>query len=155
MMPNLTAAQKANWFKEWGGFEKYEAGQRARYLNAANSTPSRIDVMAAIEADAKKWGYSLPSVITNAGTQGIGGGNNGLIVGAETLPYIPNSGASGSSGAGAATGKISADDAGATGQSIGAGLGSALSKISLSNFILIIGVVFGFLILRKAVRAVK
>jgi hypothetical protein len=153
-MANLTAAQKAFFDREWGGFDKYVAGQRARFLNAANSTPSDIVTMQKIKNEADRLGYSLPSVITNGGTQGVGGGNSGLIVGAENLPFIPSTGSSGSPPAGS-SGIINPDAAGSTGASIGDGIGAALSKISLNNFLVIIGVVFGFLILRKAVRAVK
>lgn len=148
----ITQAQK-DYFKKtrWGSYEGYVSAQRARYLKASNKTPSDFADMALVEADAKRLFYSLPSVITNGGVQGMGGGNNGNIV---NLPNIINPDASGTGNAGS-SGIINPDAAGTTGASIGDGIGAALSKISLNNFLVIVGVVFGFLILRKAVRAVK
>ena len=104
--------------------------------------------MSKLEQDAKRLYYSLPSVTTNGGSPGIGSGSSGNIV------QLPNP-VNGSSAGGGSGGIVNPDAAGTVGASIGDGIGSALSKISLNNFLVIIGVVFGFVILRKAFKAVR
>jgi len=147
----LTNEQKAYFEKEWGSFEQYAAAQRARYVTAAQRTPSDFKTMQAIEAEAARLKYKLPTVTTSGGVQGLGGGSSGNII---NLPYYPD-GSKDGSGLGSGGSGISPDEAGTTGANIGKGLADALSKISLNNFLVIVGVVFGFVILKKAFKAVR
>lgn len=145
----ITQAQRDYFNRsQWGSYENYVAGQRARYVNAANSTPSNFVLMEKIEADAKRLFYTLPTVTTNGGSAGIGSGSSGNIV------QLPNP-ANGSTAGGGSGAIVNPDAAGSAGASIGEGIGNVLSKISLNNFLVIIGVVFGFVILKKAFKAVR
>lgn len=139
----ITQAQR-DYFKrsKFGSYEQYVAAQRARYIAYSNDTPSNFSEMAKIEADAKRLYYSLPTVSTNGGSAVIGSSSNGKVI---DMP-VPDIGSGGI---------VNPDAAGSAGASIGEGIGNVLSKISLNNFLVIVGVVFGFVILRKAFKAVR